>query len=50
MHRGTSTAGVNDLKYDVLSEGHPNSYVYDIKEVVDQHTLRLTCRPKPRTP
>ena len=41
VHWGTSTAGVNDLKYDVLSEGHPNSFVYDIKEVVDQHTLRL---------
>ena len=41
VHWGTTTAGVNDLKYDVLSEGHPNSYVYDIKEVVDQHTLRL---------
>lgn len=41
VHWGTSTAGVNDLRYDVLSEGHPNSYVYDIKEVVDEHTLRL---------
>lgn len=41
VHWGTPTAGVNDLKYDVLSEGHPNSYVYDIKEVVDEHTLRL---------
>ncbi len=41
VHWGTPTAGVNDLKYDVLSEGSPNSYVYDIAEVIDEHTLRL---------
>lgn len=41
VHWGTLTAGVNDLKYDVDAEGHPNSYVYDIVEVVDDHTLRL---------
>lgn len=40
IHWGTLTAGVNDLKYDDDS-GDPNSRVYDIKEVIDAHTLRL---------
>lgn len=40
VHWGTSTAGVNDMKYDDDS-GHPNSMVYDILDVVDEHTLRL---------
>ena len=40
VHWGTPEAGVNDLKYD-NDEGNKNSYVYDIKEVVDAHTLRL---------
>ncbi|GAB5442533.1 MAG: hypothetical protein Fues2KO_28820 [Fuerstiella sp.] len=40
VHWGTPTAGVNDLQYDDDS-GHQNSYVYDIVEVVDRHTLRL---------
>lgn len=40
VHWGTETAGVNDMKYD-NDEGHPNSYVYEIKQVVDPHTLRL---------
>lgn len=40
VHWGTPTAGVNDLKYDDDS-GNQNSYVYDIVEVVDRHTLRL---------
>ncbi len=40
VHWGTPTAGVNDMKYD-NDEGHPNSYVYDIVEVVDRNTLRL---------
>ena len=40
VHWGTPEAGVNDLKYD-NDEGNRNSYVYDIVEVVDRHTLRL---------
>ena len=39
-HWGTPQAGVNDMKFD-NDEGHKNSYVYDILEVVDAHTLRL---------
>ena len=41
VHWGTPEAGVNDLKYDDPELGHPNSFVYDIVEVVDAHTLRL---------
>lgn len=41
VHWGTPEAGVNDLRYDESDLGHPNSYVYGIKEVVDPHTLRL---------
>lgn len=40
IHWGTSTAGVNDMKYDDDS-GDPNSRVYDILKVVDRHTLQL---------
>lgn len=40
VHWGTPEAGVNDLRYDD-DAGHPNAYVYDIVEVVDQHTLRV---------
>jgi alkaline phosphatase D len=40
VHWGTPEAGVNDMKFD-NDDGHPNSYVYDIAEVVDAHTLRL---------
>ena len=40
VHWGTDEAGVNDMKYD-NDEGNKNSYVYDIVEVVDKHTLRL---------
>ncbi len=40
IHWGTDTAGVNDLALDDDS-GDPNSRVYDIREVVDAHTLRL---------
>lgn len=40
VHWGTSTAGVNEIIYDDDS-GAPNSRVYDIKDVVDDHTLRL---------
>lgn len=40
VHWGTPQAGANDLKYD-NDEGNKNSYVYDIVEVVDTHTLRL---------
>ncbi len=40
VHWGTPEAGVNDMIYD-NDEGNKNSYVYDIVEVVDAHTLRL---------
>ena len=41
VHWDTPQAGVNDLAYDDLSLGHPNSYVYDIKKVIDKKTLQL---------
>lgn len=40
VHWGTPQAGANDIRYD-NDEGNKNSYVYDIVEVVDSHTLRL---------
>lgn len=40
VHWGTPEAGVNDLRYDD-DTGHENSYVYDIVDVVDPHTLKL---------
>lgn len=40
VHWGTLEAGTNDIQYD-NNDGHPNSYVYDIVEVVDAHTLKL---------
>ncbi|WP_390881386.1 alkaline phosphatase D family protein [Thalassoroseus pseudoceratinae] len=40
VHWGTPKAGVNDIKYD-NDDGNKNSYVYDIVEVVDKHTLKL---------
>ena len=45
VHWGTPQAGVNDIRYD-NDEGHKNSYVYDIVEVVDRHTLRLHMKAK----
>ena len=49
VHWGTPEAGVNDLKYDDDS-GNKNSYVYDIVDVVDRHTLaNCTCRPRSTT-
>ena len=40
VHWGTPQAGVNDITYD-NDDGNKNSYVYDIVEVVDAHTLRV---------
>ncbi len=40
VHWGTPEAGVNDMAFD-NDAGNKNSYVYDIVEVVDAHTLRL---------
>lgn len=40
VHWGTTTAGVNDIRFDDDS-GDPNSRVYDIAEVVNANTLRL---------
>ncbi len=45
VHWGTPEAGVNDLRYD-NDEGHKNSYVYDIVDVVGPHTLRLHMSAK----
>ncbi len=41
VHWGTPQAGTNDMRYDDDSVGNKNSYVYDIAEVIDAHTLRL---------
>lgn len=41
IHWGTPTAGVNDMRFDDDS-GDPNSKVYDIVEVVDARTLRVS--------
>ncbi len=40
VHWGGIHAGVNDMRYDD-DAGNKNSYVYDVIEVVDRHTLRL---------
>ncbi|APZ91466.1 alkaline phosphatase D family protein [Fuerstiella marisgermanici] len=40
VHWGTPEAGANDMRYD-NDDGNKNSYVYDIVEVVDAHTLKL---------
>ena len=40
VHWGTPEAGVNDMAFD-NDAGNKNSYVYDIVEVIDAHTLRL---------
>jgi alkaline phosphatase D len=41
VHWGKPTDGVNEIQYDDDS-GHPNSKVYDIIQVVDRHTLRIS--------
>lgn len=41
VHWGKPTDGVNEIRYDDDS-GHPNSKVYDIVDVVDRHTLRIS--------
>ena len=45
VHWGTPEAGANDIRYD-NDEGNKNSYVYDIVEVVNPHTLRLHMAAK----
>ncbi|MCA9179172.1 MAG: metallophosphoesterase family protein [Planctomycetales bacterium] len=45
VHWGTKEAGANDMRYD-NDDGHKNSYVYDIVEVVDAHTLKLHMAAK----
>lgn len=40
VHWGGIHAGVDDMQYDD-QRGNKNSYVYDIKEVIDPHTIRL---------
>src|SRR6478735_5182033 len=40
VHWGTPQAGEDDVRFDD-DRGHKNSYVYDIKGVVDAHTLQL---------
>jgi hypothetical protein len=39
---GTATAGVDDTIYDVDEEGDPNAKVYEVLEVVDDRTLRIS--------
>jgi len=41
VHWGTPNAGINDIRLDDDS-GVPNSKVYDLVEVVDAHTLRIS--------
>ena len=41
VHWGTPEAGVNDLRYDDDSLGDPNSRVYEIREVLDKHRVRI---------
>lgn len=45
VHWGTPEAGVNDIRFD-NDAGNKNSYVYDIVEVVNPHTLRLHMAAK----
>ncbi|MCC6508197.1 MAG: metallophosphoesterase family protein [Pirellulaceae bacterium] len=40
VHWGTPEAGANEIEFD-NDAGNRNSYVYDIVEVIDKHTLRL---------
>ena len=49
VHWGTPHAGVNDMQYDD-DTGNTNSYVYDIVEVVDRHSLRLHMPAKEDSP
>ena len=41
VHWGTPEAGVNDLRYDDDALGDPNSRVYEIREVLDKHRVRI---------
>ncbi|MCG8526390.1 MAG: alkaline phosphatase D family protein [Opitutales bacterium] len=41
VHWGTPTAGVDRIALD-KEPGEPNAAVYDIEEVIDAHTLRLS--------
>ncbi len=45
VHWGTPDAGVNNTKLDRVG-GDPNAGVYEIKEVVDRHRLRISPAPK----
>jgi alkaline phosphatase D len=45
VHWGTPEAGVNDMAFD-NDAGNKNSYVYDIVEVIDAHTLRVHMAAK----
>lgn len=42
VHWGTATAGVDDTIYDVDEEGDPNAKVYEVLEVIDDRTLRIS--------
>ncbi len=42
VHWGTTTAGVNEIVYDVDEEGDPNSRVYDIVEIIDKNRIRIS--------
>lgn len=45
VHWGTLQAGVNDMKYDD-DNGHPNSLVYDVVDIIDKHRIRLHTKAK----
>jgi phosphodiesterase/alkaline phosphatase D-like protein len=45
VHWGTPEAGVNDLRFDDDSLGDPNSRVYEIREVLDKHRVRIFPAP-----
>ena len=42
VHWGTATAGVDDTIYDVDEEGDPNAKVYEVLEVIDDRTVRIS--------
>jgi hypothetical protein len=46
VHWGTPTAGVNDNALDDIDDGVPNARVYEIKEVLGPHQLRITPAAK----
>jgi phosphodiesterase/alkaline phosphatase D-like protein len=46
VHWGTPTAGVNDNALDDIDDGVPNSGVYEIRDVLGPHQLRIAPAAK----